>query len=91
MVQNVWGLDMTHLRIWKEIAKLLQYMEYDNPENFSLISCTDCTDYEKSLFKVSKVRLKAPKFRVKVILYDFRNFILSTNPRWVVFYKLKLL
>ena len=34
-------LDMTHLRIWSEFAKLLQYLSHDNPENFSLISCTD--------------------------------------------------
>ena len=34
----------------------------DNPENFSLISCMD---QEKSLFKVSKVRMKAPKLGVE--------------------------
>ena len=41
MVQNSWGLDMTHLRIWKKLAKLLQYIRCDNPENLSLISCMD--------------------------------------------------
>ena len=40
MVQNFWGFDMTHLRIWQKFAKLLQYIRYDDPENFSVISCT---------------------------------------------------
>ena len=34
-------MDMTHLRIWQKFAKLLQYIRYDNPEKFSLISCMD--------------------------------------------------
>ena len=32
------------------------YIKYDNPENFSLIACTD---QEKLFFKVNEVRLKA--------------------------------
>ena len=43
-------------------ANLLQYIRYDNPENFSLISCTD---QQKLLFKVSHDRLKTPKLGVQ--------------------------
>ena len=35
------SLDMTHLRILYGFGKLLQYLLYDNPENFNLTSCTD--------------------------------------------------
>ena len=45
-----------------KFAKLLQYIRYDNPENISLISCTD---EEKLLLEVSSVRLKTPKLGVQ--------------------------
>ena len=50
------GHDPSHnlIRIFESFYNI----KYDNPENLSLISCTDS---EKLLFKVSKVRLKAPK------------------------------
>ena len=56
----------------KKKAKLLQYIRYDNPENFSLISCMGLV---KFLFKVSNVTLKTPKLGFKVNLYDFWSFI----------------
>ena len=62
MVQNSWGFNMTHLIIWQKSAKLLQHIRYDNPEKFSLISCMD---QDKSLFKVSEVRLKTPKLKIQ--------------------------
>ena len=62
------SLDITNLGIRWELPKLLQYIRYDNPENFTLISCMD---WEKMLFKVGKVRLKTPQIRLKVNLYDF--------------------
>ena len=38
---NFCCLDMTHPRVWQKFAKLLQYIRYDNLENFGLILCTD--------------------------------------------------
>ena len=40
-MSNNASLDMTHFKIWSKFAKLSQYIRYDNPENFSLISCMD--------------------------------------------------
>ena len=50
-------------------------------------------DLEKFLFKVSKVRLKAPKLDFKSKFIRFLEFHISgnTNPGKVVFYRLKLL
>ena len=47
-----------------KFAKMLQYIRYDNPENFSLISCMD---EEKLLLEVSNVQ----NWGFKVNLYDF--------------------
>ena len=61
---------------------------YNNYENFSLISCMD---QEKSLFKVSKVRLKTPKLGVQSKFIWFLELYISgsTNFRKVIFYRLK--
>ena len=46
---------------------------YDNPENFSSLSCTD---QEKSLFKkLARSDWKLWNWRFKVNLHDFKNFI----------------
>ena len=52
-----------------------------------------CTDYKKLLFKVSKVRLKAPRFRVPNKFTWFLELYISgsANPRKVIFYSLKLM
>ena len=46
------------IKIFQVIITMLRY---DNPENLSLISCAH---YEKFLFKVSIVRIKARKIGV---------------------------
>ena len=59
-------LDMIHLRIPQEFAKLLQYIRYDNPEDFSSISCWNYETLEITLqswgFKYIYMNFRASYF-----------------------------
>ena len=58
----------------KNLPGFLQYIRYDNPENFCSISCMDL---EKFLFKVSNDRLKAPKMGVQSKFIWFLELYIS--------------
>ena len=63
-----------------ELDKNLPSIRYENLVHFSLVSCTD---QEKLLLKVSKVRLKALKLGVQSKSLWFLELYISgnTNPR----------
>ena len=84
------NLDITHLWIWLKFVRLLQYIRFNNPNNFSLIPCTN---YQKLLFKVNKVRLIAPKLRVQSKFVWFSELCISgsAHSKKIIFYRLKVL
>ena len=81
------GHDPIHFRIWQKICQVVTICK-----NFKNSSQISCADQEKSVIKVSVVRLKARKLGAQSKFIQFLELYISesTNPRNLEFYRLNL-